>query len=140
MGKLMDDVVYLAKQYVENFKDKGEFDYSMESLAFVDAHMESMRRHGLSPDQLRDLSAMAGSYVFETARCNAGGNYFWDDKGRQPLLVAGIPRFFVSMNAWQKTRGRLERGAEDNIAYFVEGYCRHVAIGKGRAGYIAKLV
>jgi len=46
-----------------------------------------------------------GCYVFETARRNYGGTYYWLQDERQPVLIAGGPDFFVSVGAWQKVKG-----------------------------------
>lgn len=63
-----------------------------------------------------------GSYIFEVARQNFGGKYFWYDKLNQPILVTGQPNFEASIIANDKVEKRLVNGVEDNIPFYFEGY------------------
>lgn len=60
-------------------------------------------------DMLYSIYTMAGSYVFEVARKNYGGEYYWIQEEEQPILVAGEPDFFVKIKAWEKVRKRMSR-------------------------------
>lgn len=61
-------------------------------------------------------------------------------KEEQPILVAGEPDFSVAIKAWEKVKGRLENGVEDNIPFYIEGYREHVEQGKNQKGYTAIVV
>ena len=74
--------------------------------------------------------SMAGCYVFETARKNYGGEYLWVKNEQQPVLVAGLPDFQVSIRAWEKVKGRLTNGREDNIPFYIAGYKEHIERAK----------
>lgn len=93
MGKLTDDIVSTAKAFTENFRDKGNFDYSIESLALVDDLLEELSDFVTGEDDLYNAASMFGCYVFETARRNYGGEYRWHQTAEQPVLVAGLPIF-----------------------------------------------
>jgi len=41
-----------------------------------------------------------------------------------------LPDFQVSIRAWEKVRGRLTNGKEDNIPFYVAGYKEHIEQGK----------
>lgn len=54
--------------------------------------------------------------------------------------MAGEPDFSVAIKAWEKVKGRLENGEEDNISFYIEGYREHVEQGKNQKGYTAMVV
>ena len=112
----------------------------MESLLYVESHLEELRQYDLGQQELRQAVMAVGSYVFEVASRNVGGQYYWDEKEGQPVLIAGLPDFCVSMEAWKKVQGRLENGAEDNIPFYVAGYQEQVEKGKRKKGYTARVI
>lgn len=135
MGQLMNDIVSTADAFTSNFSDKGPFDYSIESLVLVDNLLEELSDYEWDEDNLYSLESMVGCYVFETARRNYGGEYRWAEKEQQPLLIAGLPDFFVSIRAWEKVKGRVMNGKEDNIPFYIAGYKEHIERGKNKKGY-----
>ncbi len=141
MGRLQDDIVSTADSFTKNFSDRGNFDYSFESLKAVDALLEEMSDFIFDDeDALYNASTMIGSYVFEVARRNYGGEYFWVSDEEQPILEAGQPDYAVSIKAWEKVRGRIENGEEDNIPFYIAGFKEHVEKGKTQKGYTALIV
>lgn len=118
MGQLNDDIVGTANSFAENFSDKGNFDYSINSLAEVDDLLDEMSDYALDEDAIYNIYTMVGSYVFETARRNYGGKYYWIQEEKQPILIVGEPDFSVAIKAWEKVRDHLEKGAEDNIPFY----------------------
>ena len=103
MGQLFDDIVGTANSFTKNFSDKGNFDYSIASLAEVDDLLDEMSNYELDEDTICCIYTMVGSYVFETARRNHGGKYYWMQEEEQPILVVGEPDFSVSIKAWEIT-------------------------------------
>ncbi|MDE7222345.1 MAG: hypothetical protein K2O34_01020 [Acetatifactor sp.] len=140
MGQLMDDIVATAKSFTENFGDRGKFDYSFESLAEIDSLLDEASDYAVDEDTIYNICTMTGSYVFETARINYGGEYYWIPNEQQPVLVAGEPDFSVSIKAWEKVRGYLENGAEDSLSFYIAGYREHIEKGKMQKGYRATIV
>ena len=140
MGQLMNDIVSTADAFTSNFSDKGPFDYSIESLVLVDNLLEELSDYEWDEDNLYSLESMVGCYVFETARSNYGGEYRWAEKEQQPLLIAGLPDFFVSIRAWEKVKGRVMNGKEDNIPFYIAGYKEHIERGKNKKGYSVTIV
>lgn len=53
MGQLFDDIVGTANSFTENFSDKGNFDYSINSLAEVDDLLDEMSDYILDEDALK---------------------------------------------------------------------------------------
>ena len=92
--------------------------------------MEEISDFEWDEDALYYASSMFGCYVFETARKNYGGEYLWVRDEEQPVLVAGLPDFQVSIRAWQKVRGRLVNGKEDSIPFYIAGYMEHIEHAK----------
>lgn len=135
MGQLTDDIVSTANAFTRNFRDKGNFDYSIESLAVVDDMLDELSGMGPDEETLYNISSMVGCYVFETARRNYGGEYQWHQTAEQPVLVAGLPDFSVAIMAWEKVRGRVINGKEDNIPFYIDGYREHIERGKNEKGY-----
>ncbi len=141
MEKLMSDILLTAKNFSENFTECGDFDFSVESLEAVDRLLDELSGYGLNEAALLDASSMIGSYVFEVARRNYGGEYFWIEEEQQPLLTAGLPDYRISIKAWEKVRGRLTKGKEDSIPFYIEGFRQYVEKGAGeKKGYAALIV
>ena len=105
MGQLKQDIQAMAQRYAEQFGQRWPLDYSMESLFYVESHLEELRQYDLGQQELRQAVMAVGSYVFEVASRNVGGQYYWDEKEGQPVLIAGLPDFCVSMEAWKRSRG-----------------------------------
>lgn len=140
MGQLMNDMIGTANSFAENFGDKGKFDYSINSLVQVDDLLDEMSDYMLDEDTIYNIYTMVGSYVFETARRNYGGRYYWLQDEQQPILVAGEPDFSVTIKVWEKVRSRLEKGVEDNIPFYIEGFKVHIEKGKLQKGYQVLIV
>lgn len=141
MGNLMEDIIGTAEGFVKNFSGDSAppflknavFDYSAESLETVDRLLEEFSEfaHDFEHDDdaLFDCVSMVGCYVFEVARRNYGGEYFWTEE-EQPVLVAGLPDFRVQISAWEKVKGRILNGEEDNIPFYIAGYREHIEHAK----------
>ncbi|MCC9043212.1 hypothetical protein LNQ81_11080 [Myroides sp. M-43] len=69
----------------------------------------------------KGLTEAIGAYVFEVAKRNFGGRYYWYDDLNQPIFVTGQPKFEASLLAFEKVKGRIKNGYEDNIPFFFEG-------------------
>ena len=140
MGQLMDDIIKTAKSFTENFSFRENFDFSFESLAAVDDLLEEARDFVLDEDEIYNICTMFGCYVFETARRNYGGEYYWLPNSQQPILVAGEPDFSVSIKAWKKVREYIQNGAEDSMPFYILGYKEHIEKGKEQKGYTVLIV
>ena len=144
MRNLTDDVVNTANNFVQNMKQYFDtpLDYSIESLEEIDEMLDGLgkRREEMTEDAFFDLYSMTGCYVFETARRNYGGEYFWIQEEGQPGLAAGHPDFLVGIKAWEKVKGRLIKGEEDNIPFYIAGYKEHIEIGRAKPGYHVTIV
>ncbi|WBU89243.1 hypothetical protein [Cellulophaga omnivescoria] len=105
----------------ENFKG---LDYSVKSLEVVENMLDEASDFykQMDKEQQQNLITTVGSYIFEVARQNFGGKYFWYDKLNQPILVNGQPNFEASIIANDKVEKRLVNGVEDNIPFYFEGY------------------
>ena len=134
MNELTKDIIHTADNFVKNFTDNPicpsiephPFDYSIKSLETVDKLLEEISDYALDEEALDNTASMVGCYIFETARRNYGGEYLWIKKEQQPVLIGGLPNFQVSIRAWEKVRGRLLNGKEDNIPFYVAGYKEHI--------------
>lgn len=127
MGEnLKIDVINTAESFTRNFSDKGNFDYSVESLIKVDDLLDELSEFELDENNLYSASSMVGSYIFEVARRNYGGEYYWIQESEQPILITGKPDFDVSICAFQKVKDRLINGEEDNIMFYFKGYIEAV--------------
>lgn len=138
-SRLEQDVIFTAESFTNNFADKGKLDFSIESLCCVDGILDELCDFELDEDNLDSVSSMAGCYIFEVARRNYGGKYYWITESKQPVLVTGEPHFSISILAFDKVKGRILNGQEDNIPYYFEGYIQAVQKGK-ETGYCATIV
>lgn len=123
------DVARTAELFVSNTSDRFKgLDFSVKSLEVVDCVLEEASDfyEEMGDQQKQNLISSVGSYIFEVARRNFGGKYFWYDKLNQPIFVTGQPNFDVSILAFDKVKGRLENGREDNIPFYFAGYVERV--------------
>ncbi|PUA38173.1 hypothetical protein C8Z91_15715 [Paenibacillus elgii] len=138
-SNLEQDIILTAESFTKNFSDKGNFDFSVDSLRNVDDILEELGGFELDDNILDSVSSMAGCYIFEVARRNYGGKYYWLQEREQPVLVTGEPEFSISIMAFEKVRSRIQNGKEDEIPYYFDGYIRAVEKGK-ETGYCATIV
>ncbi|MFB0842340.1 hypothetical protein [Paenibacillus oleatilyticus] len=138
-SSLEQDIILTAENFTKNFSDKGNFNFSVDSLRNVDDILEELRDFELDDDILDSASSMAGCYIFEVARRNYGGKYYWVQERDQPVLVTGEPEFSISIFAFEKVRSRLQNGKEDEIPYYFDGYIQAIEKGK-ETGYCATIV
>jgi len=110
----------------------GSLDYSVNSLEALDNLLDQFHQNqnDIDEEMKSDVIAQAGSYVFEVARRNYGGKYFWYDQMNQPILVTGHPNFEISIVAFDKIKMRIENGKEDQIPFYFKGYEERVKKGK----------
>jgi hypothetical protein len=123
------DVARSADFFVSNTSARFEgLDYSLKSLEVIDKVLEEVSDFyaEMNDQEKQRLISSVGSYIFEVARRNFGGKYFWYDKLNQPIFVTGQPDFEVSILAFDKVKGRLENGKEDNIPFYFAGYVERV--------------
>lgn len=144
MRDLTEDIEITARNFVQGMQQyfNTPLDYSLESLEKIDDMLDGLSRRlsELKEGAFFDLYTMTGCYVFETARRAYGGEYAWIQEEQQPILAAGLPDFFVAIKAWEKVKGRLEKGEENNIPFYIQGYQEHIAIGRTQKGYHALIV
>ncbi len=123
-----------AERIVSSFNEPfgGTLDYSEKSLSTLDEILSNFSEHQdeVDDEMKSDLIAQAGSYIFEVARRNFTGKYYWYDQLDQPILVTGQPNFEISFLAFEKVKMRIENGDEDNIPFFFKGYSERVKKGK----------
>ncbi len=128
-----DDMRSTANICIERFK--GRFpglDLTVKSLTVIDEILEEASDviDSIPEPSKKQLIEQIGAYIFEVARSNFGGKYYWYDKLDQPILVTGQPDFEISITAFEKVKGRLENGKEDNIPFYFAGYVERVASAK----------
>ena len=124
-----------AEACVEQFKDRfgNGLDFTEKSLKLVDEILDELSDFYPEMEEVQQKSIInsIGSYIFEVARRNFGGKYFWFDQRNQPILVTGQPNFEISIIVFDKVEGRIINGKEDSIPYFFEGYSERVRNAKG---------
>ncbi len=122
-----------ANRLVESVTDRfSGLDYSIESLKVIDNLLEEIADFvdEMSEEYIERIIEDTGAYIFEVVKRNFGGKYYWYDDLNQPILVTGQPKFEASLLAYEKVRGRLKNGYEDNIPFFFEGYVEVVQAKK----------
>lgn len=117
-----------AQALIKQFADVASLDFSVDSLQLLDKIIEDNTTFYKQADKetQRIMIVKIGAYIFEVARLNFGGRYCWYGDLSQPILVTGEPEFKMALLAFDKTKGRFEKGAEDNIPFFFEGYVQGV--------------
>jgi len=133
LDALTQQMINLAAEGVDFFEVRFDgFDYTQASLVVVEEllHEASDFYENMSAERQDQIVEQVGAYIFEVARRNFGGRYFWYDAGDQPILLTGLPVFEISLLAYDKVRGRLKNGPEDSIPFFFEGYAERVRQAK----------
>ncbi|MDR2953505.1 MAG: hypothetical protein LBV43_00290 [Prevotella sp.] len=127
-AKFAEDMKANANSLVNQFKDKVSLNFTIESLEDIDKIIEDNTDHYNSSgnETKQKMIISIGAYIFEVARLNFGGQYYWYDRLDQPILVTGQPEFEMSLLAYEKTKGRFENGIEDNIPFFFDGFVQGV--------------
>ncbi|SDD12939.1 hypothetical protein [Niabella drilacis] len=99
-------------------------DYSVSSLEVLETLLrDASGFYGeMTPVQQQKIVAGTGAYLFEVARRNVGGSYYWYQKLNQPILVTGQPDFETGILAYNQVNNRLKNGPEDSIPAYFEGY------------------
>jgi hypothetical protein len=107
-------VAAFAQEFIDADVARTEkFDYSTESIAFVDEMLDE--------PTVTKVSNLAGAYIFEVFRKKYGGTYKWYGQLEQPVLVIGQPDFELAFLAIEKAKGRIINGDEDNLTFFSAG-------------------
>lgn len=140
MDELQAAIKETAEKFARSFKNKGNFDFSIQSLHDVNDILEEISDFVFDPQQIYQYYTTIGCYIFEVARRNYGGTYAWLKEEKQPILVAGEPDFSVSIQAWEKAKMYLQNGAEDDILFYIDGYREHIEKGKQQKGYSVHLI
>lgn len=139
MNDLKQDIISTAESFTENFSDYGVFDYTVQSLSLADSMLDGLMEYEIDEVTLRSISSMMGCYIFEVARKNFSGHYYWNAEIEQPFLVTGEPSYSISLYTFDKVKARLENGNEENIPFYFDGYVRAVEKGKEK-GYCATIL
>ena len=140
MDELQAAIKETAEKFAQCFQNKGNFDFSIQSLHDVNDFLEEVSDFVFEEQQIYQYYTTVGSYIFEVARRNYGGTYYWLKEVKQPILVAGEPEFFVSIQAWEKAKMYIENGTEDDILFYIDGYREHIEKGKQQRGYSVHLI
>ncbi len=123
------DMMKSAEFFISSSSDRfSGLDYTVKSLEVIDTILDEAADfyNDMNETQKNNIINSVGSYIFEVARKNFGGRYFWYDKLNQPILVTGQPDFEVSIVAFEKVKGRLVNGKENNIPFYFAGYVERV--------------
>ncbi len=123
-----------AMNCVNHFKGRygDKLDFTVKSLETVDEILDEASDfyEEMKQEQKDWIINSVGAYIFEVARRNYGGKYYWFDQRNQPIFVTGQPKFEISIVVFDKVRGRIENGKEDNIPFFFKGYTERVENAK----------
>lgn len=126
-------IIEESLDFIKLFKERFiGLDFTVESLKKVDNILEEVSDYlnEMEEVQVKTIIQKTSAYIFEVARKNYGGKYFWYEQLAQPILVTGQPDFEISLLALEKVKGRLKNGKEDNIPYFFQGYMDRVEKAK----------
>jgi hypothetical protein len=133
VDKFTQQMIDDSYKCIDSFKERfNGLDFSINSLNIVDDILEEVSdyKDEMSEGQLDSIVHTIGSYVFEVARRNFGGKYFWYEHLKQPILVTGQPNFEISLLVIEKVKGRIQNGSEDNIPFFFQGYVERIKNAK----------
>lgn len=110
-------------------RSHGVLDYSEASLKVVDEMLEELSVTGAGA-KAESVATVFSSYILEVGRRQFGGRYCWYEKGNQPVLVVGEPRFHISMITLDRVRSRMRGDRADDIPFFFDGFSSSVRKAK----------
>ena len=113
-----------AQAFLDAVPDTSAMDYSVESIAALDAVLEAAHRGLLTLTPMQTVGAAA--YLYEVARRRYGGLYEVCDDADPVVLVTGEPEFDVCLCAISKVERRVRDGATDTLPEFFQQYVRAV--------------
>lgn len=124
-------VAGFAEEAVAASRDRGRgvLDYSEASLKMVEDMLEETSAAGAGPNA-ESVATIFSSYILEVGRRQFGGRYCWYQKGNQPVLVVGEPRFRIAIITLDRVRSRMQGNEEDNIPFFFEGFSKAIRNAK----------
>jgi hypothetical protein len=124
-------VAAFAEQAVDASRHRGNgiLDYSEASLKIVEDMLEEISATGAGA-KTESTATVFSSYILEVGRRQFGGKYSWYEKGNQPVLVVGVPRFRIAIIALDRVRSRMRGNREDNIPFFFDGFSSAVRNAK----------
>ncbi|MDR2221880.1 MAG: hypothetical protein LBE34_03975 [Flavobacteriaceae bacterium] len=123
--EMASKAAYFVTSYAERFD---ELDYSVDSLKVVDNILDDIACHYEDIDDsiLHIIVTLTSSYIFEVAKRNFGGKYYWHEQLQQPIFVTSQPHFEVSLLVFEKVKRRLKYGYDDHIPLFFDGFVNSV--------------
>ncbi|CAP44436.1 hypothetical protein [Bordetella petrii] len=113
-----------AEAFLAAVPGTSALDYSIESVAALDAVLEEAHQGRLTLTPMQTVGAAA--YLYEVGRRHFGGLYEVCDDEDPVVLVTGEPEFDVCLCAISKVERRVRNGAADTLPAFFQHYVRAV--------------
>ncbi|MBO9356818.1 hypothetical protein GG851_22735 [Bordetella petrii] len=114
-----------AAEFLAAVPDNPALDYSVESVAALDAVLDEAHKGRLTLTPMQAVGAAA--YLYEIGRRRYGGLYEVCDDDDPVVLVTGEPEFEVCLCAISKVERRLRNGVADALPEFFQHYVRAVS-------------
>lgn len=129
---VQDEFVERVQSAAESFRaalpHRHGLDYSLDSVALLDAALDQAHAGNLALDAMQRVGAAA--YLYEVARRHFGGLYEVCDDDDPVVLVTGEPAFAVCLCAINKVERRLRHGSAEALPEFFERYVHAVRARK----------
>lgn len=139
MKDLQQTIIETAEEFGKGSGSEDALDFSVKSIEILDLLLDEAADF-LEGENLENFVPVAGCYLFEVARRNFGGTYYWNEQQNQPILVTGEPEYHVAIMTFEKVKDRMVNGEEDNLPYYFQGYVEAVERGKKQKDYRALIV
>lgn len=140
MENLLDNLVKTANSFVQNRKDDGNFDYSLDSLKDIDNLLKVIGENGLEQHELDIWTSFISSYVFEVARKIEGGDYIFDEDTHQPMLICNVNDGKVTLLVWSKLAGILSQTETGSMVEHLKEYSNEIDKAKSTAGHTSTIL
>lgn len=125
MNNITTQIHEKAELAIAQFQERaeGRLDYSTTSLEAVDDILDEASDFvdEMPHEQIVALVNLMGSYILAVAHKEHGGNFYWHEAEKQPVLVVGEPNYKVAIMAINKVRSRLKGDKADSIPFFYKG-------------------
>lgn len=128
MRNLTEDFKEMAEGFANEHNNDmvSSFDFSPFSLQIVDDYMNALGQENPDEDTLHQVSVVVGSYVFEVAKRNWGGEYQWVESEQAPVLIYQSQNSTITLFTWNKVRDRIVKGVNHSLFDHVEGFSHQV--------------
>ena len=95
-------------------------DYSLDNLRAIDKFLEDNHDYVKLKEVKPDFVVQGGSYLLQMVKSKYGGNYYWNQEAKQPMLEIGAPQFKLGIFAYARIEKKIDNKEEEGLTGFMK--------------------